>query len=114
MARRPVDNIMKRSRIDGNEVDLPGFGGVSFLFGSDTVTMVSVQVLPNTVRVNNQPVTDTMTIHDNSLIGASGRIYFFRYVSPEIAVEGGNMEANDADNERTQSHPRMRNMESSA
>ena len=54
---------MKRSRIDGDEIELPGFGGVSFVFGSDTVTMVSVQVLPNTVRVNNQPVTDTMTIH---------------------------------------------------
>ena len=114
MARRPVDNMMKRSRIDGNEIDLPGFGGVSFLFGSDTVTMVSVQVLPNTVRVNNQPVTDTMTIHDNSLIGASGRIYFFRYVSPEIALESGSVETDDDDNERTQSHPRMRNMESSA
>ena len=113
MTRRPVDNIMKRSRIDGNEIDLPGFGGVSFVFGSDTVTMVSVQVLPNTVRVNNQPVTDTMTIHDNSLIGASGRIYFFRYISPEISLESGNVETGD-DDERTQSHPRMRNMESSA
>ncbi|MYA61121.1 MAG: hypothetical protein F4X94_00870 [Dehalococcoidia bacterium] len=114
MVRRPVDNIMKRSRIDGNEIDLPGFGGVSFLFASDTVTMVSVQVLPNTVRVNNQPVTDTMTIHDNSLIGASGRIYFFRYISPEIALESGNVEADDDDNERTQSYSRMRNMESNA
>ncbi len=114
MVRHPVDNIMKRSRIDGNEIDLPGFGGVSFLFGPDTVTMVSVQVLPNTVRVNNQPVTDTMTIHDNSLIGASGRIYFFRYISPEIALESGNVEADDDDNERTQSYSRMRNMESSA
>ena len=73
-------------------------------------TMVSVRVLPNTVRVNNQPVTDTMPIHDNSLIGASGRIYFFRYVSPE----SGNVETGDDDNERAQSHPRMRNMESSA
>lgn len=114
MVRRPVDNIMKRSRIDGNEIDLPGFGGVSFLFGPDTVTMVSIQVLPNTVRVNNQPVTDTMTIHDNSLIGASGRIYFFRYISPEIALESGNVEADDDDNERTQSYSRMRNMESNA
>ena len=114
MVRRPVDNIMKRSRIDGSEIDLPGFGGVSFLFGSDTVTMVSVQVLPNTVRVNNQPVTDTMTIHDNSLIGASGRIYFFRYISPEIALESGTVEADDDDSERSQSNPRMRNMESSA
>ena len=114
MARRPVDNIMKRSRIDGDEIDLPGFGGVSFVFGSDAVTIVSVQVLPNTVRVNNQPVTDMMTIHDNSLIGASGRIYFFRYVSPEIALESVNVETGDDDSERTQSNPRMRNMESSA
>ena len=114
MTRRPVDNIVKRSRIDGNEIDLPGFGGVSFVFGPETVTMVSVQVLPNTVRVNNQPVTDTMTIHDNSLIGASGRIYFFRYISPEISLESGYMETGDDDNEGTQSQPRMRNMESSA
>ena len=114
MTRRTVDNVMKRSRIDGDEIDLPGFGGVSFVFGSDTVTMVSIQVLPNTVRVNNQPVTDTMTIHDNSLIGASGRIYFFRYISPESSPERGNVETGDDDSERTQSHPRMRNMESSA
>lgn len=114
MNRRPVDNIMKRSRVDGDEIDLPGFGGVSFVFGSDTVTIVSVQVLPNTVRVNNQPVTDTMTIYDNSLIGASGRLYFFRYVSPEISLESGIVETGDDDNERTQSNPRMRNMESSA
>lgn len=113
ITRRPVDSIMKRSRIDGDEIDPPGFGGVSFVFGSETVTMVSVQVLPNTVRVNNQPVTDTMTIHDNSLIGASGRLYFFRYISPEIALESVNVETDD-DDERTQSHPRMRNMESSA
>ncbi len=114
MARRPADSIMKRSRIDGDEIELPGFGGVSFVFGSDTVTMVSVQVLPNTVRVNNQPVTDTMTIHDNSLIGASGRIYFFRYISPQSAPESGNVETEDDDNEIAQSHPPMRNMESSA
>lgn len=114
IARRPVDNIMKRSRIDGDEIDLPGFGGVSFMFNSDTVTMVSVLVLPNTVRVNNQPVTDTMTIHDNSLIGASGRLYFFRYISPESAPERGNVETGDDDEERTQSHTQMRSMESGA
>ena len=114
ITRRPVDNVMKRSRIDGDEIHLPGFDGVSFVFGSDTVTMVSVRVLPNTVRVNNQPVTDTMLIHDNSLIGASGRIYFFRYISPESAPESGNVETGGDDNGRTQSHPRMRNMESSA
>lgn len=114
IARRPMDNIMKRSRIDGDEIDLPGFDGVSFVFGSDIATMVSVRVLPNTVRVNNQPVTDTMPIHDNSLIGASGRIYFFRYVSPESAPGSGNVETGDDDNEITQSNPRMRNMESSA
>ncbi len=114
IARRPMDNIMKRSRVDGDDLDLPGFGGVSFVFGPDMATMVSIRVLPNTVRVNNQPVTDTMPIHDNSLIGASGRIYFFRYISPESAPESGNVEAGDDDSQRTQSHPRMRNMESSA
>ena len=114
IARRPMDNIMKRSRIDGDELDLPGFNGVSFVFGSDMATMVSIRVLPNTVRVNNQPVTDTMPIHDNSLIGASGRIYFFRYISPESAPESGNVGTGDDDNERTQPNPRMRNMESSA
>ncbi len=91
MSRAPMDTVMKRSRIDGEELDLPGFGGVSFVFGSDTITMVSTEVLPNTVRVNNQPVTDTMPIHNDSLIGASGRIYFFRYLpetdgSPEAGV----------------------------
>ena len=85
IVRRPVDKLMKRSRIDGDELELPGFGGVSFVFGSDTVTMVSIQVLPNTVRVNNQPVTDTMPIHDNSMIGASGRLYFFRYLPQTTA-----------------------------
>ncbi len=114
IVRRPMDNIMKRSRIDGDELDLPGFNGVSFVFGSDMATMVSIRVLPNTVRVNNQPVTDTMPIHDNSLIGASGRIYFFRYISPESAPESGNVGTGDDDNERTQPNPRMRNMESSA
>ena len=88
MVRRPVDKVMKRSRIDGDELDLPGFGGVSFVFGSDMATIVSIRVLPNTVRVNNQPVTDTMEIHDNSLIGASGRIYFFRYL-PQTADDPG-------------------------
>lgn len=87
IVRRPVDNLMKRSRIDGDEIELPGFGGVSFVFGAETVTMVSIRVLPNTVRVNNQPVTDTMEIHDNSLIGASGRIYFFRYIAAQAEID---------------------------
>ena len=85
--RAPMDSLMKRSRIDGEELDLPGFGGVSFVFESDTITMVSTEVLPNTVRVNNQPVTDTMPIHDDSVIGASGRLYFFRYI-PETETDG--------------------------
>ena len=79
--RRPVDKVMKRSRIDGDEIGIPGFGGVSFVFASESVSMVAIRILPNTVRVNNQPVTDTMPIHDNSLIGASGRLHIFRYIS---------------------------------
>ena len=91
ISRAPMDSLMKRSRIDGEELDLPGFGGVSFVFGSDTMMMVSTEVLPNTVRVNNQPVTDTMTIDNESLIGASGRLYFFKYLpeadgSPEAGI----------------------------
>ncbi len=81
LTRRPLDKLMKRSRVDGDEIGVPGFEGVSFVFGPESVTMVSIRILPNTVRVNNQPVTDTMLIHDNSLIGAAGRLYIFRYLS---------------------------------
>ena len=81
--RALADKIIKRSRIDGDEIvsdQIPGFAGVSFVFRSDSVAMISTRITPNTVRVNNQPVTDTMTIHDGSLIGASGRLYYFRYL----------------------------------
>ena len=96
VTRKPIDNLMKRSKIDGEELDIPGFGGVSFMFGSDKATMISIEVLPNTVRVNNQPVTESMTIHDNSMIGASGRLYFFRYLSDTEAAEA-NVDAVSAD-----------------
>ena len=83
LERAPVNRMMRRDQVHGSETGLPGFQGVSFAFSSNAVSIVSIEVLPNTVRVNNQPVTDSMPLHDNSLVGAAGRLYTFRYLEIE-------------------------------
>ena len=87
LERAPVNKMMRRDQVHGSETGLPGFQGVSFAFASNAVSIVSIEVLPNTVRVNNQPVTDSMPLHDNSLVGAAGRLYTFRYLEIEPEPE---------------------------
>ncbi len=78
--RRAVGDVLfRRNTIWGNELDIPGFREVSFRFGVGRVFVESTQVSPSTVRVNNQPVTDSVDVFDNSWIGASGRLYRFTY-----------------------------------
>ncbi len=77
LRRTPSDNLFSRSLVSGEELALPGFEGVAFEFRSGEVSIVSTQVSSHDVRVNNQPVTDSMLIQDNSWIGALGRLYVF-------------------------------------
>ena len=96
LERTTVNKMMRRDQVHGSETGLPGFQGVSFAFSSNAVSIVSIEVLPNTVRVNNQPVTDSMPLHDNSLVGAAGTLYTFRYLEIEPAPEPENAAEDDA------------------
>ena len=85
LRRAPLGSLISRDRVSGDELDVPGLEGVAFKFsGRDALSLRSMPVSSNTVRVNNQPVTDSSPVHDSSFIGALGRLYMFR-VDPREA-----------------------------
>ena len=78
LQRTPLDNLLRRNRVSGDELALAGFEGVSFEFRSGDMSVTPTLLSsPTTVRVNNQPVTDSTTVHESSWIGAQGRLYTF-------------------------------------
>lgn len=76
--RSSIDNLLNRNRVSGGDLELAGFENVSFVFGSGEMSIRTTQISSAmTVRVNNQPVTDSIIVHENSWIGAQGRLYTF-------------------------------------
>ncbi len=78
--------LTRRNVILGEEVDVAGFGGVAFVFErGGGLSVVPTTMSPTTVRVNNQPVTDSNPVFDNSWIGAAGRLYTFTHAPKDSA-----------------------------
>ena len=72
--------LTRRNILLGSEVDVAGFGGVAFVFGKMRgLSMITTTISPSTVRVSNQPVTDSNPVFDNTWIGAAGRLYIFTH-----------------------------------
>ncbi len=89
LQRRPVMNLVFRNVVSGVELGISGLEGAKFTFtSSQQVVMSSGQSSHATVRVNNQPLIGQMSLHDNSWIGAAGRLYSFSTTPPAGSTEG--------------------------
>ncbi len=75
-------NLLTRNRVAGDELGIQGFESVSLRFYRDEVLIEPHEFSTNTVRLNNQPVTDLINVHDRSWLGAMGRLYSFRFSDP--------------------------------
>ena len=72
--------LTRRNVILGDEVGISGFEGVAFVFERGRgLSVIPTTISPTTVRVNNQPVTDSNPVFDNSWLGAAGRLYTFTH-----------------------------------
>ena len=79
LSRGAGANIFSRSIVTGEELDLPDFAGVTFEFrGRGEIAISLSDESGHDVRLNNQPVTESTQVFDNSLIGTLGRLYIFR------------------------------------
>ncbi len=82
--RSTMNNLMKRNRILGEELPLPGFDNIEFVFArAHRMFVHSIAMSASTVRVDNQPVTDSMEVVDEGSIGAVGKLYVFTAERPE-------------------------------
>ena len=93
VVRPPLQNLLFRNRLSGDELGITGFESVSFKFYRDEVLIEALEVATNTVRLNNQPITELTIVHDGSWLGAMGRLYTFSYSEPT----GGTPVAEDTD-----------------
>lgn len=82
--RSPIVNLLSRSIIRGDQLNIRGLNGVTFNFKSSGIIMSSTQVAPATVRVNNRPLIGERLIGDNAWIGTSGRLYNFTIQNADI------------------------------
>ena len=79
-------NILTRNRVSGDELGIQGFESLSFRFYRDEVLIEPLEFSTNTVRLNNQPVTELINVFDGSWLGAMGRLYSFSFSDPEEGV----------------------------
>ena len=79
LERPPLRNILTRNRVSGEELGIQGFESLSFKFYREEVLIEPEEFSANTVRLNNQPVTELINVFDGSWLGAMGRLYTFRY-----------------------------------
>ncbi len=82
MRRHPIMNLLSKNTVRGSELKLPGFEEVSFQFMGKRVALRTRRTTP-TVRVNNQPLVDEMTLGDRTWIGAHGKLYSFLLRPPQ-------------------------------
>ena len=84
---RPIlRRLLTRNRISGDELGIQGFEVLSFRFYRDEVLIEPLEFSTNTVRLNNQPVTELINVFDGSWLGAMGRLYSFSFSDPEEGV----------------------------
>ena len=100
--RAPLQNLLTRNRLSGDELGITGFESVSFRFYRDEVLIEPVEFSTNTVRLNNQPITDLTVVHDGSWLGAMGRLYTYSYSdvqdeSQQVAAAGSRDDQGESD-----------------
>ena len=106
VVRPPLRNLLTRNRLSGDELGITGFESLSFRFYRDEVLIEPHEFSTNTVRLNNQPVTDLTNIHEGSWLGAMGRLYSFSFSdageghTEAPAAEGDQEEAAEGADER--------------
>ncbi|MCI0440262.1 MAG: hypothetical protein L0177_14200 [Chloroflexi bacterium] len=76
MTRNPLKAFLFRNSVTGRELGLQGLEDVSFEFSAEDVDLRSKQLTP-TVRVNNQPLIERMSLRERAWIGAQGKLYSF-------------------------------------
>ena len=96
VVRPPLRSLLTRNRVSGNDVGITGFDLISFRFYRDEVMIEPHEFSTNTVRLNNQPVTELTTVYDGSWLGAMGRLYTYSFTD----LGEGQAEAPDAEDDR--------------
>ena len=84
--RPMLRRLLTRNRVSGDELDIQGFEVLSFRFYRDEVLIEPLEFSTNTVRLNNQPVTELINVFDGSWLGAMGRLYSFSFSDPEEGI----------------------------
>ena len=102
--RPPLRNLLARNRVSGDELGIQGFESVSFRFYRDEVLIEPHEEFSaNTVRLNNQPITELTNVHDGSWLGAMGRLYTYSYSDAagesieESAAEADQVESTESE-----------------
>ena len=84
--RPMLRRLLTRNRVSGDELGIQGFEVLSFRFYRDEVLIEPLEFSTNTVRLNNQPVTELINVFDGSWLGAMGRLYSFSFSDPEEGI----------------------------
>ena len=84
--RPMLRRLLTRNRVSGDELGIQGFEFLSFRFYRDEVLIEPLEFSTNTVRLNNQPVTELINVFDGSWLGAMGHLYSFSFSDPEEGV----------------------------
>ena len=84
--RPMLRRLLTRNRVSGDELGIQGFEVLSFRFYRDEVLIEPLEFSTNTVRLNNQPVTELINVFDGSWLGAMGRLYSFSFSDAEGSV----------------------------
>ena len=82
LRRHPLAELLFKDTVSGEELKVPGLEGVTFKFQGRSVRIISRRPTPS-VRVNNQPVVDEMSLPDRAWIGASGKVYSYLVSPPQ-------------------------------
>ena len=93
LKRSTLTSLFSRSSVRGKELNVPGLEGVSFDFRGKGITLNTQHVTP-TIRVNDQPIIEQVSIHDKTWIGTHGRLFTF-LLSPLMQPEPGMAGADD-------------------
>ena len=86
LERPMLRRLLTRNRVSGDELGIQGFEVLSFRFYRDEVLIEPLEFSTNTVRLNNQPVTELINVFDGSWLGAMGRLYSFSFSDAEGSV----------------------------
>jgi|GEM_PF-3503425 hypothetical protein len=76
LSRGPLARMLRRDKIAGRELGVPGLDGVTFMFERGRVAIRSAQP-STTVRVDSKPLFGEATLGRHNWIGTGGRAYSF-------------------------------------